>query len=64
MLSLLLALAAHPADLPPFARIEESLRARYYKKLDGDGPVWPRWRRKWSPIRAWTFPISRSWRSS
>ena len=56
MLPLLLATLAHPAELPLFAWVTDPLQARYYKRLEGEGPVYPRWRRRWSPIRAWTFP--------
>ena len=40
----------------PFPRAEQDLSARYYHHVEGEGPVRAKWRRRWSPIRAWTFP--------
>ncbi|MBN2800722.1 MAG: hypothetical protein JXX28_16395 [Deltaproteobacteria bacterium] len=38
------------------ARVGDPLRVRYFARLDGEGPVTPRYTRRWSPYRGWTFP--------
>ncbi|MBT3217816.1 MAG: hypothetical protein HN348_01885 [Proteobacteria bacterium] len=39
----------------PFPRLEDETQARRYDRVEGEGPLRPRWRRRDGRILAWTF---------